>query len=50
MKKARFAGGLLLIVAAAIIFLSKATSAPLPIAITLLIVGITLVATARRMR
>ena len=50
LKKARFVGGLLLIVAAALVFIFKATSVPLPVAITLLIVGIALVATARRMR
>jgi hypothetical protein len=49
-KNARFVGGLLLIVAAALVFILKATSVPLPVAITLLIVGIALVATARRMR
>ena len=50
MKNARFVGGILLMVAAAVILLLKATNVPLPVSITLLIVGIVLVATARRMR
>ena len=49
MKNARFVGGILLIVAAAVILLFKA-DVPLPVSIALLVVGIALIATARRMR
>lgn len=49
MKRARFIGGLLLIAAGAIVFLAN-RDAPLPVPIALLVVGIALVATSRRMR
>jgi hypothetical protein len=48
-KRARFIGGLLMIVAAAVVFFAV-SDAPLPVPIALLVVGIALVATARRMR
>jgi hypothetical protein len=49
MKRARFIGGLILVVAAALVFIAN-WDAPLPVPITLLIVGIALIATARRRR
>ena len=49
-QTARFLGGLLLIGAAALVFFLKVPGLPLPVAITLLIVGIALVATARKRR
>ena len=48
MRNARFIGGLVLILAAALVFFLNVTTVPLPVAITLLIVGIALVATARK--
>jgi uncharacterized membrane protein YccC len=45
---ARFIGGLVLILAAALVFFLNVTNVPLPVAITLLIVGIALVATGRK--
>jgi hypothetical protein len=47
-KKARFLGGLLMIVAAAVVFL-VVSDAPVAVSIALLVVGIALVATSRRM-
>jgi hypothetical protein len=43
-------GGILLILAAAATYIFKTINVPLPVSITLLIVGIALVASARRMR
>jgi len=47
-KRARFIGGISCIVAAAVIFLVGTTSESIPPAITLTIVGVGLVALARR--
>ena len=49
MKRARFIGGLILVGAAALTFIGN-WDVPLPVSITLLIVGIALIATARRQR
>jgi hypothetical protein len=49
MKKARFIGGLLLIAAAAVLFFAN-WDTPVSVPIALLVVGIALVATSRRMR
>jgi hypothetical protein len=48
MWKLRFAGGLLMMVAAAILMLFAREDVSLPVALGLLVVGIALVATARR--
>jgi hypothetical protein len=50
MKRARFIGGLLLIAAAAVIFLFKAMDTSIAVPIALAVVGIALIATSRRMR
>ncbi len=50
MRNARFIGGLILIFMAALVFFLNVTNVPLPVAITLLIVGIVLVATGRKRR
>jgi len=50
MKKARFIGGLLLIAAAAVIFIFNVATDAIAVPIALLVVGIALVATARRGR
>ena len=47
-KKAQLIGGIVLLVLAALIFLFLKTSASIPTAITLMIVGVVLVATARK--
>ena len=48
MKRNQFIGGLVLLVAAACVFLFLDTSATIPIAITLTVVGVALVASSRR--
>ena len=48
MKRARFIGGVICFAVAAAIFLLGTTSESIPPAITLIIVGVVLVATARR--
>ena len=48
MERSRFIGGLLLIVAAALLFLFGGEGMPLPVPIALGIVGIALVAVSRR--
>jgi len=47
-KRAQLIGGIVLLVLAALIFLFLKTSASIPAAITLTVVGLVLVATARR--
>jgi hypothetical protein len=47
MSKARFVGGLLMMVAGAIVMLFAQEDIPLPVAIALLVVGIALVASSR---
>jgi uncharacterized membrane protein YccC len=47
-KKAQLIGGVVLLVLAALIFLFLKTSASIPAAITLMAVGLVLVATARK--
>jgi hypothetical protein len=47
-KRARLIGGIVLLALAALIFLFLETSASIPVAITLTVVGVALVATARR--
>ena len=49
MKRARFIGGLIFVGAAALVFIAN-WDTPVPVPITLLIVGIALIATARRRR
>jgi len=48
MKNAQLVGGVILLLLAALVFISKVTDYSVPVAITLLIVGVALVATARR--
>jgi hypothetical protein len=48
MKNSRLIGGVILMLLAAAIFFFNVTDYSVPVAITLLIVGITLAATARR--
>ena len=48
MKRNQLIGGIALLVLAALIFLLLETSASIPVAITLTVVGIALVATSRR--
>jgi len=47
-KKAQLIGGIVLLVSAALIFIFLKTSASIPAAITLMVVGVALVATARK--
>ena len=47
-KTAQLIGGIVLLVLAALIFLFLNTSASIPVAITLMIVGVVLIATARK--
>ena len=48
MKKGQLIGGIVLLVLAALIFVLLDTTASVPVAITLTVVGIALVATSRR--
>jgi hypothetical protein len=48
MLRARFIGGLVMMVAAALLMLFAKEDVPLPVALGLLVVGIALVASARR--
>jgi hypothetical protein len=50
MLKLRFFGGVLMMVAGAVLMLFAGEDIPLPVAIGLLVVGIALVASARRWR
>jgi hypothetical protein len=50
MLRLRFIGGVLMMVAGAILMLFAGEDVPLPVAIGLLVVGIALVASARRWR
>ena len=47
-KRNQFIGGICLLVLAALIFLFLETSASIPVAVTLTVVGIALIATSRR--
>ena len=48
MQKLRFIGGVLMMVAGAVLLLFAGEDMPLPVALGLLVVGIALVASARR--
>ena len=47
-KRNRFIGGIVLLVLAALAFLFLSTDASVPVAITLMVVGIALIASSRR--